>query len=186
MPDNNNLTRLLSQIGRGDQSAVQKITPIIIDELHRLARRYMRDENAGHTLQATALVNEAWLQLIEMDTQWQNRAHFYAIAARQMRHILIDHARSKSSIKHGGGLIRVDLDVALETTSDHLTDLIALDQLLKQLESFDARASRLFEMRLFSGLSNSEIASVEQISIATVERDIRSARAWIQQALENN
>jgi RNA polymerase sigma factor (TIGR02999 family) len=182
----NNLTQLLSQLGQGNKAAIQQITPIILDELHRLARHYMHNERPGHTLQATALVNEAWIKLVDMDVTWQDRIHFYAIAARQMRHILIDHARAKSADKRGGGLIRVDLDDALEITSDNFTDLIYLDRLLNELEQFDERASRLFELRLFSGLNNAAIAEAEQISIATVEREIRSARAWIQNELGKN
>ena len=179
----NNLTQLLSQLSQGNRAVLQQLTPIILDELHRLASHYMHNERPGHTLQATALVNEAWIRLVDMDVAWQDRIHFYAIAARQMRHILVDHARARSASKRGGGLVRVDLDDALEVTSDNITDLIYLDRLLGELEQFDARASRLFELRLFSGLSNADIAEAEQISIATVEREIRTARAWIQSEL---
>ncbi len=183
MTNKNNLTLLLSQLNQGNKTALQQLTPIILDELHRLARHYMQKERPDHTLQATALVNEAWIKLIDMDVNWQDRIHFYAIAARQMRHILVDHARAKSAGKRGGGLIRVDLDEALEITSDNITDLIYLDRLLNELEQFDERASRLFELRLFAGLSNRDIANAENISIATVERDIRIARAWIETEL---
>ena len=182
----NNLTQLLSQLSEGNKAVLQQLTPIILDELHRLASHYMHNERPDHTLQATALVNEAWIKLVDMDVAWQDRIHFYAIAARQMRHILVDHARARSAGKRGGGLVRVDLDDALEVTSDNITDLIYLDRLLGELEQFDARASRLFELRLFSGLSNADIAEAEQISIATVEREIRTARAWIQSELGKN
>ncbi len=179
----NNVTQLLSQLSSGNRAVLPQLTPIIVDELHRMARQYMTRERTDHTLQATALVNEAWIKLADMDVRWQNRVHFFAIAARQMRHILVDHARAKSAEKRGGSLHRVDLDEALEITADSITDLIYLDHLLTELEQFDQRASRMFEMRLFSGLSNTDIAEAEQVSIATVEREIRSARAWIQSEL---
>jgi len=180
------VTQLLGQLGQGDPTALDRLTPIVLDELHRLARHYMSQERAGHTLQATALVNEAYLRLVNMDMEWQNRTHFFAIAARQMRRILVDHARSKATHKRGGKLLRVDFEEALQTTSESLTDLLYLDQLLSELEEFDQRASHLFELRLFSGLGNREIAAVEGISVATVERDIRLARAWIREQLEQN
>lgn len=186
MNENNNLTQWLSQLGSGNQATLQKITPIIVDELHRLARHYMQQENPGHTLQATALVNEAWLKLVDMNVDWQDRIHFYAIAARQMRHILVDHARARSSAKRGGNLQRVDFDHALEVSTDNLTDLVFLDQLLSHLAEFDERASRMFEFRLFSGLTNTDIARLERVSIATVERDMRSARAWLQSELKQH
>lgn len=186
MSQSQTLTQLLSKLTDGDSSALHKITPIILDELHRLASYYMKNEKSDHTLQATALVNEAYLKLVKMDVEWKNRVHFYSIAAKQMRHILVDHARAKAATKRGGQLLRVDLDEALEVTSDNITDLVYLDRLLGELEQFDERAARLFELRLFSGLSNSDIADVEKLSIATVEREIRVARAWIQHELTMN
>jgi len=179
------LTHLLSRLSNGDVSVLNTITPIILDELHKLASYYMKSENAGHTLQATALVNEAYLKLVKMDVSWKDRVHFYSIAAKQMRHILVDHARSKAASKRGGQFVRVGLDEALEVTADNITDLVYLDQLLNELEQFDERASRIFELRLFSGLSNPDIADLEKLSIATVEREIRVARAWIQNELSN-
>ena len=181
-----NLTQMLAKLSAGDNSVLNKITPIILDELHRLASYYMKSENVGHTLQATALVNEAYLKLVKMDVDWKDRVHFYSIAAKQMRHILVDHARAKSTTKRGGLLVRVDIDEALEVTADNITDLVYLDRLLSELEKFDDRASRLFELRLFSGLSNSDIAKVENLSIATVEREIRVAKAWVQNELKLN
>lgn len=186
MPESKNLTLLLSRLSAGDNAVLNTITPIILDELHKLASYYMSRENAGHTLQATALVNEAYLKLVSMDVDWKDRGHFYAIAAKQMRHILVDHARAKAATKRGGEMVRVDLDEALEITADNITDLIYLDNLLNELELFDERSARIFELRLFSGLSNIDIAKVENLSVATVEREIRVARAWIQNELANN
>ena len=179
------LTELLSTLGQGDTSVLNQITPIILDELHRQARRYMQQENPGHTLQATALVNEAYLKLIDMDVDWKSRLHFYSVAARLMRRILVDHARQKNSAKRGVHYQRVDLDQVAELNSDHTTELIDIDNLLNQLEQFDRRACRMFELRLFSGLTNAEIAAVENLSIATVEREIRTARAWIKNEMVN-
>lgn len=185
MTQTQSLTLMLSKLSAGDNSVLKAITPIILDELHKLASRYMQKENSGHTLQATALVNEAYLKLVQMDVDWKDRVHFYSIAAKQMRHILVDHARAKAAAKRGGNLIRVELDDILETTSDNITDLVYLDRLLSELELFDERASRLFELRLFSGLSNQDIAEVEELSLATVEREIRVAKAWIQNELRD-
>lgn len=186
MSQSKNLTQLLSKLSAGDSSVLNSITPIILDELHKLASFYMKRENAGHTLQATALVNEAYLKLVNMNVDWKDRGHFFSIAAKQMRHILVDHARAKAATKRGGEFIRVDLDDALEITSDNITDLIYLDRLLSELEQFDERSAKIFELRLFSGLSNTDIAELESLSVATVEREIRVAKAWIQNELTNN
>lgn len=173
------LTQLLVKLSEGDQSVLPKITPVILAELQRLARREMSKENSAHTLQATALVNETYMKLVNMDLEWQNRGHFYLVAARQMRRILVDHARHKSALKRAGNQQRLDIDDTVVVTDGNITELLYVDQLLKQLEEFDNRAARLFEMRLFSGLSNSEIADLENLSLATVERDLRAAKAWM-------
>ncbi len=185
MSQSKNITQLLSKFSSGDNSVLNTITPIIVDELHKLANFYMKKENAGHTLQATALVNEAFLKLINIDVEWKDRAHFFSIAAKQMRHILVDHARAKAATKRGGQFVRVNIDDALEVSSENITDLIYLDHLLQELQQFDERSARIFEMRLFSGLTNTDIAELENLSVATVEREIRVAKAWVQNELRN-
>lgn len=178
-----NLTRLLGRLSEGDPQVIEQITPLIYSELHKLARKYMNRESAGHTLQATALVNEAFIRLVDMQTNWSSRAHFYAIAATQMRHILIDHARAKTSQKRGGDLIKVTLNESIGL-ENNLDDLLTLDQLLTEFSEIDPRSATLMELRLFSGLSNKEIALQQQLSLATVERDLRSARAWLKSRMD--
>lgn len=180
------LTLLLVNLSTGDQSVLPEITPIILAELQRLAKREMSRENSGHTLQATALINEAYMKLVNMDMEWQNRGHFYAVAARQMRRILVDHARHKSADKRGGNQHKLDIEDAVVVTDDNITELLYVDELLQQLEKFDSRAARLFEMRLFSGLENSEIAHLENLSLATVERDLRAAKAWMKSEMSRH
>jgi len=183
MKNNKNLTVLLSNLSNGDSGDLHQITPIILDELHRLANHYMKSENSGHTLQSTALVNEAFLKLVKMDIEYEDRIHFFAIAAKQMRRILVDHARGKLSDKRGGRHNKINIDDAVVYVQGNETELIILDELMLKLESFDQRAARLFEFRAFSGLSNSEIADLEKISIATVEREIRVVKAWLKTAI---
>ncbi len=177
-------TELLLSARHGDPSAQDQLTPLILEQLHQLARRYMRQESPGHTLQPTALVNEAWLRLADMDVEWQDRLHFFRIAARQMRRILLDHARRRARLRHGGQLRRTVYSEELAFDNDSLPQYLLLEQLLGALEKLDPRAARLLELRLFAGLSNRDIGELEQLSLSTVERDIRLAKAWLMEQLE--
>jgi len=174
------VTELLLAWGGGDKSALDRLIPIVHDELHRIARACMAGEKVGHSLQATALVNEAYLRLIETrGVNWQNRAHFLAMAARLMRRILVDFARSKQYQKRGGGAVRVTLvdDVALSAEPGR--DLVALDDALEALAKVDERKSRVIEMRFFGGLSVNETAEALHVSPETVMRDWKLAKAWL-------
>lgn len=186
MTDSPDLTELLASFSQGDSNALPSITPVILAELQRLAKREFGKERQGHTLQTTALVNEAYMKLVQIDIPWADRGHFYAVAARQMRFILVDHARSKVADKRGGGAAHIDIDDALVVSGDNLEDIIYLDQLFNQLSDFDERAARLMELRLFSGLNNNEIAELESLSLATVERDLRAAKAWMKHQLTDH
>lgn len=154
--------------------------PIVYNELRRLARHYMSSERNDHTLQHTALVHEAYLELVQMDIGWTDRAHFYAMAARAMRHILVDHARTKNRDKRGGGLIRVDVDAAAAQPA-HGGDatLLALDEALDRLAAIDPRKSEMIEMRFFGGLTQDELSRVLGVSLATVNRDLAWAKDWL-------
>jgi RNA polymerase sigma factor (TIGR02999 family) len=176
---------LLRAWSGGDQSALEKLTPLVYDELHRLAHAYMRRERAGHTLQTTALVNEAYMRLVDASlVQWQDRAHFFGITAKLMRRILVDHARSRGYQKRGGGLRKVSLDEALLVSSEPAEDLVGLDDALKALEEFDPRKARVVELRYFGGLSVEETAEVLKISGITVMRDWTMARLWLLKELK--
>jgi RNA polymerase sigma factor (TIGR02999 family) len=175
-----NPTSLLLAWGRGDQSALDQLMPLLDDELRRLARRHMARERVGHTLQATALVNEAYLRLIEVkQVRWQNRAHFFAMASRVMRRILVDAARARRFQKRGGGAEVVSLDEALVVSSEPRHELIALDDALNALAAIDLRKSQVVEMRFFAGLSVEETAEALHVSADTVMRDWRLARVWL-------
>jgi RNA polymerase sigma factor (TIGR02999 family) len=172
--------------GQGDQGAREALIPLVYDELRRLARRYLRRERPDHTLQSAALVNEAYLRLIRQDQpQWQNRAHFFGVAAQLMRHILVDHARNRAAAKRGAGAPRLTLDpdVALPQARD--VDLVALDDALNQLAALDPQQSRLVELRFFGGLSIEETSVVLGVSPATVKREWATARAWLQREMRN-
>ncbi len=186
MTHSNELTQLLIKMGQGDSLASPQLSSAILSELHRLAQIYMSSEATGHTLQATALVNEAYLRLVDTKISWQDRAHFFAVAAKQMRRILVDHARSKTAAKRGGKSIPESFEDAVVYSQDNVEELVYLDELLKQLAEFDERAARMFEMRLFAGLSNNEIAGLEKLSVATVEREMKTAKSWIQHQLKEN
>lgn len=173
------VTQLLLDWSKGDQSALDKLVPLVHDELRRLARHYMRRETPSHTLQTTALVNEAYLRLVDQSVPWQNRAHFFAIAAQMMRRILIDHARGHARAKRGGGAIKVSLDEAAIMPQEQAAELIALDEALTRLSTIDPRRGRVVELRFYGGLSNEEIAGVLKISSNTVMRDWNLARAWL-------
>jgi len=174
------LTQLLADWCSGDESVPDKLFPLVYQELKRIARRHLRIETPGHTLQATALVNEAYLRLVDQKrVNWQNRAHFYAIAAQTMRRILVDHARGHARLKRGGDACKVSLDEALTVSAGLAAELLALDEALNELAKVDPRRSRVVELRFFGGLSNSEIAEVLKIAPNTVIRDWNMARAWL-------
>ena len=174
------VTRLLVEWGNGDQQALEKLTPLVYQELKRLAARYLRRERREHTLQSTALVHEAWLRLIDQkQVQWQNRAQFFGIAAEMIRRILIDHARGRQAAKRGDGAIKLSLDDALATPNRRDLDLVALDDALHDLGRLDPQQSRLVELRFFAGLSIEESAEVLGVSPATVKREWMAAKAWL-------
>jgi RNA polymerase sigma factor (TIGR02999 family) len=176
----NEITQLLRAWASGDEGAVKKLTPLVYEELHRLAHRYMTREAPGHTLQTTALINEVYLRLVNLrDVSWQDRAHFFAVCARLMRNILTDFARSRRYMKRGADAPHVSLDEAITVSRELPTDLLALDDALKGLAKVDPRASQLVELRFFGGLSAEEAAEVLKISTETVTRDWRMAKAWL-------
>ncbi len=178
------ITRLLVAWGDGDQSALEELAPLVHSELHRLAHHYMGRERPGHTLQTSALVNEAYIRLIDWkNVRWQNRAHFFGVAAQLMRRILVDFARSRGYHKRGGGVMAVTLGDAALVTGGKGTDLIALDEALEALAELDARQSKVVELRFFGGLSIEEAAKVLKVSPGTVRRDWSLARAWLHREL---
>lgn len=179
-----NITELLMAWNEGDQDALAKLTPLVYKELHRLAHAYLAGERRGHVLQTTALVNEAFLRLIDwQQVEWQNRAHFFGVSATLMRHILVQFAREQQAAKRGGGAIRVSLSEAASENTRHNPDLVALDDALTTLERLDRRQARIVELRFFGGLSLEETAEVVRVSISTVRRDWRMAQAWLHQQL---
>jgi RNA polymerase sigma factor (TIGR02999 family) len=181
------VTQLLLAWRDGDESALQKLTPIVYEELHRIARRCMAGERAEHSLQATALVNEAYLKLVDTKrVRWQGRGHFYAIAARLMRRILVDHARSREARKRGGDARRVSLDETVLVSPEPEVDLVDLDAALQKLSAQDPRKERVVELRFFAGLEVQETADVLGVSPDTVMRDWRLARAWLARELERD
>lgn len=183
-PSQKQITQMLVDWGNGDEAALEKLTPLVYDQLHRLARRYMTRERPGHTLQASALVNEAFIRLIDWkNVQWQNRAHFFGVSAQIMRRILVDFARSRDYAKRGGGIHKISIDEAVVIPSERRTDLMALDDALNVLAQLDERQSRVVELRFFGGLSLEEIAEVLQVSVGTVRRDWSLARAWLHREL---
>jgi RNA polymerase sigma factor (TIGR02999 family) len=177
------LTQLLIDWSKGDQAALDKLVPFVYDELRRLARHYMRRERPGHTLQTSALVNEAYLRLVDQTVSWQNRAHFLGIAARLMRQILVDHARSHKYAKRGGGAEKVSLDQVADLAQARASDLVALDDALIGLAAMDPQQSRIVELRFFGGLTIEETAEVAGLSHATVEREWSAARAWLRREM---
>src|SRR5262245_5018143 len=180
------ITQLLIAWNQGNQRARDELTPLIYDELRRLARGLMRRERPGHTLQPTALVNEAFLRLIDQShVNWQNRAHFFGAAARLMRQILISHAEARRAAKRGGDAQRISLDDADHFAATPEIDLIVLDEALRRLERLDPQQGRIVEMRYFSGLTIDEIAEAIGVSPATVKRDWSMARAWLRRELSS-
>jgi RNA polymerase sigma factor (TIGR02999 family) len=179
-PQTHQVTQLLIAWSNGDQSAFDQLMPLIDEELRRLAHRYMSRERAGHTLQTTALINEAFLHLVNRkNLQWQNRAHFFGLAAQVMRTILVDHARSHASAKRGGGTRNLELDEAFFVSQQKAAEVVALDEALKQLAAIDPRQSRIVELRFFGGLTVEEAAEVLQVSPVTIKREWSTAKAWL-------
>jgi RNA polymerase sigma factor (TIGR02999 family) len=178
------ITELLAEWSDGNQSALDELYPLVYDELHRLARRYMSRERKGHTLQTTALINEAYVRLVDQrNARWANRSHFFAISAQIMRRILIDHARRYAYAKRGGGARQVSLEEVATVARADLPEFIRLDEALKSLAELDPRRSQVVELRYFGGLNNEEIAGVLKISENTVTRDWNMARAWLYRQL---
>jgi RNA polymerase sigma-70 factor, ECF subfamily len=174
------VTQLLGDWSGGNERALEKLIPLVQPELHRLAHYYMSRERAGHTLQTTALLNEAYLQLTDKtQPQWQNRTHFMAVAAQLMRRIMVDHARARHALKRGAGAIRVTLDEAALVTEERAEELLALDEALEKLAEFDRRRCEIVEMRYFGGLNVEEIADVLKVHPNTVMRDWKAAKAWL-------
>jgi RNA polymerase sigma factor (TIGR02999 family) len=180
------VTALLLDWSNGDAAAYDRLVPIIYDELHRLAHRYMSRERPGHTLQTTALVDEVYLRLINQKVHWQNRTHFFAIAAQLMRRVLVDHARNRRYQKRGGDPRKVTLGEAMSMARDRSAELVALDDALKELARFDERKAQVVELRFFGGLSVEETANVLGVSVNTVKRDWTTARAWLYKAVTSD
>jgi RNA polymerase sigma factor (TIGR02999 family) len=175
-----NLTGLLIEWRQGNKAALNQLTPLVYDELRRIAHRYVQRERNGHTLGTTALVNEAYLRLArQKKIEWQNRSHFFAVTAQVMRHILIDHARRRHFAKHGGAALHVSLAEAELMSPERARELVALDEALEELAQLDLRKSRVVELRYFGGLGLEETAEVLEISVMTVRRDWRAAKAWL-------
>jgi RNA polymerase sigma-70 factor, ECF subfamily len=188
MPDTplSEITGLLVDWSNGDQAALGRLLPLVETELRRLAHSYMRRENPDHTLQTTALVNEAYLKLIDQNkTHWQNRAHFFAIAATIMRRILLNYARDQHRQKRGGKAVQVSLSEASTLCVEKPEELIALDEALERLAAVDERKSRVVELRYFGGLDIEEVAEVLKVSSITVMRDWKFAKAWLYREIEN-
>jgi RNA polymerase sigma factor (TIGR02999 family) len=178
------ITRLLADWAGGDRGALDRLAPLVHAELRRIARRQMGGERQGHTLQATALVNEAYLRLAGQEGfEWKDRAHFYAVCAQVMRHVLIDHARAHARDKRGGGALHVSLDEAAVMSAEGAAELVALDEALRELEEVDPQKGRVVELRYFAGLSIEETAEVLGISPTTVRREWRRAKAWLYRAI---
>ena len=191
-PASAEITVLLKAWGRGDHTALERLTPLVYEELRRLARRYMRQERGGHTLQGTALVNEAYLRLVDVTgVDWQDRAHFFAVSAQIMRRILVDAARARAADKRGGGAARVDHSTAVDLDqlpafgSDRASELCALDDALNALARMDPRRAQVIELRFFGGLTVDETAGVLQISSQSVLQDWKLARAWLTRELRH-
>ena len=179
------VTELLRRWRTGDKEALDKLTPLVFDELHRLAHQYINRERPGHTLQTTALVNEAYVRLVEQsDVDWEGRAHFFAVSAQVMRHILVDYARQHAAVKRGGEFQKVALDEEVIVSRERATELVALDEAMHALHEIHPRRSRVVELRYFGGLNNKEASEVLKVSETTIERDWRFAKAWLYRELQ--
>ena len=185
MQDTHDVTSLLAEWAKGNEQALEQLTPLVYNKLRKLAASYLRKERQGHTLQPTALVHEAYLRLVDQTSpNWQNRAHFYGVAARLMRQILVDHARLKQAQKRGRSRVRVSLDQVLGSQKERSADLIALDISLNALEKIDARKCKVVELRYFGGLSLEEVAQALDVSLITIRRDLKMAEAWLQREMQ--
>jgi RNA polymerase sigma factor (TIGR02999 family) len=173
------VTRLLRDWRQGDSQSLERMMPLVYAELRRIANRYLRKENPGHTLQPTALVHEAFMNLVDADVTWSDRVHFYAVSARIMRRLLVDHAKAKRREKRGGGAARESLEDVPAIAPEPSVEVIELDEALKRLASFDERKSQVVELHYFGGFTYEEIADVVGISAATVDRELRLAKAWL-------
>ncbi len=174
------VTQLLIAWGRGDEAAREQLMSLVYHELHRMAHRYLNQEVPGHTLQTTALIHEAYLRLAgQSEPHWENRAHFFGVAAQVMRHILVDYARARRFAKRGGGLQVMPLEEAAAVSAERAAEVVALDEALEALATFDKRRSQVVELRYFGGLSLEETAAVLKVSVDTVKRDWRLAKAWL-------
>ena len=180
------VTGLLQAWSGGDQAALEKLMPLVYAELHRLAKRYMGHEHAGHSLQTSALVNEAYLRLVDANgVHWQNRTHFFAVSAQIMRRILVDFARARQNLKRGGGALQVTLDEGLVVSPESGLDLLALDEALEKLASLNPRQSKVVELRYFGGLKEEELAEALNVSPRTIRHDWSVARAWLYRELRH-
>jgi len=179
------VTILLRKWSDGDENALEQLTPLVYDELHRLAHQHMRRESAGHILQTSALINEAYLRMVDQPRiQWENRAHFFGIAAKLMRRILVDDARKRNSAKRGGSMVQVPLDEVENLAQRQAANVVAVDDALQKLEAIDLRQSQIVELRFFGGLSIEETASVLKVSPGTVMREWTFARAWFRNEMK--
>jgi len=188
MPDSQEITLLLQQIGKGNENAPDELLAVVYEELRRLAYGYMQKERSDHTLQPTALVHEAFIQLVGWENvTWQNRAHFFAVAARIMRQVLIEHARQKNSLKRGGGWQKIVLDEAISfpTQGGKEFDLLEINDAINDLAEFDERQARIVELRFFGGLTYEETAHALDISLKTVQREWTLAKAWLRRRLKS-
>jgi RNA polymerase sigma-70 factor (ECF subfamily) len=184
-PSSVSVTILLKQLRSGNQNAVAELVPLLYDELRRMASRYLQSERPGHTLQATALVHEAYLRLVnQKEVEWQSRNHFFGVAAQQMRRILVDHARAHHAAKRGGPLPKISLDDGLAISRDRAGDLLELDEALSRLALIDSQQVRIIELRFFAGLTIEQAAEVLAISPATVKREWTTAKAWLAREIE--
>lgn len=186
MSDTHEVTRLLQNLNEGKRDAVDDLIPLVYAELRRLAGSYLRSEREWHTLQPTALVHEAFLKLVEQETDWQNRTHFFAMAANLMRRILVDYARSYKAEKRGGEAEKISLDDAFIFVKSRPNEMIALDEALENLAKIDDRRSKVVELKFFGGLNHEEIAKVLEVHVNTVLRDWTLARAWLKSQLQNS
>jgi RNA polymerase sigma factor (TIGR02999 family) len=185
-PATHPITQLLNEWGNGDQAALDRLMPLVYAELRRMARRHMNQQHPGHTLQTTALIHEAYMRLAgDSDKRWENRAHFFGVAAKVMRCVLVDHARARRSAKRGGAARPVTLDEGIHTSGERMAGLIALDDALTDLAKLHPRQCQVVELRFFAGLSVEETAAILKVSPETVMRDWRAAKAWLECELNN-
>lgn len=185
MTSTSSVTQLLQDWRSGQSDALERLTPLVYDELHKLARKYMKSERPGHTLQATAIVHEAYVRLIDMDVPWEDRAHFFAVAARLMRRILVDYAKQRRAGKRGAGSLTVfrleDHDVS---SNEPGYDILEIDDALTKLSAVNERLARMIEVHYFAGMNSEETASAFDVSVATLHRELRMAKAWLQKAMK--